>query len=82
MLDDLLVRGNPRVNIPIYAGDLINVPQTIDITISCLGEVENPSVLSFRSDERITLHLRRPDFTTAKRLADTIINVAATEETR
>ncbi len=54
-LDELLVKGNPRVNIPIYAGDLINVPQTVDLTISCLGEVENPSVLSFRSDERITL---------------------------
>src|SRR3954466_9961338 len=34
-LDDLLVRGDPRVNIPIFANDLINIPGTVEITIYC-----------------------------------------------
>lgn len=54
-LDDLLVRGDPRSNVPIFANDLINVPVTVDVTIYCLGEVNKPGALSFKSSERITL---------------------------
>ncbi len=52
---DLLVRADPRVNIPILASDLINVPTTVEITIYCLGEVARPGALSFKSTDRITL---------------------------
>jgi polysaccharide biosynthesis/export protein len=54
-LDDLMVRGNPRVNIPIFANDLINVPGTIEVTIYCLGEVTRPGAQSFKSSERISV---------------------------
>jgi polysaccharide export outer membrane protein len=54
-VNDLLVRADPKVNIPIVAGDLINVPGTIEVTVSCLGEVHQPGALSFKSSERITL---------------------------
>jgi polysaccharide export outer membrane protein len=54
-VDDLLVRGDPRVNVPIFANDLINVPVTVEINIYCLGEVAKPGVLTFKSSERITL---------------------------
>ncbi|HKV09568.1 MAG TPA: polysaccharide biosynthesis/export family protein [Thermoanaerobaculia bacterium] len=54
-LDELLVRGNPKVNIPIFSNDLINVPATIDVIVYCLGEVGRPGALSFKSNERITL---------------------------
>lgn len=54
-LDDLLLRGDPRVNIPIYANDLINVPASVQVTVYCLGEVEKPGALSFKSSERITV---------------------------
>lgn len=54
-LQDLLVRGDPDVNIPIFANDLINVPATVDYTIYCLGEVAQPGALVFKSTERITL---------------------------
>ncbi len=54
-LDDLLVRGDPRVNIPIFANDLINVPVTVEITIYCLGEVAKPGALAFKSSERISV---------------------------
>jgi polysaccharide export outer membrane protein len=53
--DDLLVHADPRVNIPIYPGDLINVPGAVDVTVYCLGEVENPGALTFKSSERMTL---------------------------
>jgi polysaccharide export outer membrane protein len=53
--DDLLVRADPKVNITIIDGDLINVPGTIDVTVYCLGEVRQPGALSLKSSERITL---------------------------
>ncbi len=54
-LDDLLVRGDPRVNVPIFANDLINVPVTVEITVYCLGEVGKPGALGFKSNERISV---------------------------
>ncbi|HTG35348.1 MAG TPA: polysaccharide biosynthesis/export family protein [Thermoanaerobaculia bacterium] len=54
-LDDLLVRGEQRINVPIFANDLINVPVTVEVTVYCLGEVTKPGALAFKSSERITL---------------------------
>lgn len=54
-LDDLLLRADPKANIPIFANDLINVPGTIEVTIYCLGEVARPGALTFKSSERITV---------------------------
>ncbi|HEX7182441.1 MAG TPA: polysaccharide biosynthesis/export family protein [Thermoanaerobaculia bacterium] len=54
-VDDLLARADPRVNLPIFAGDLINVPAATDVTVYCLGEVEQPGAVSFRSSSKITL---------------------------
>lgn len=54
-LDELLVAGDRKVNIPIFANDLINVPAAVEVTVFCLGEVERPGALVFRSTERITL---------------------------
>lgn len=54
-LADLLVRADPRVNLPILSNDLINVPTTVSLTIYCLGEVGKPGALEFKSTERITL---------------------------
>lgn len=54
-VDDLLVRADPDVNIPIFSNDFINVPARVEVTVFCLGEVKNPGALSFRSNERITV---------------------------
>ncbi|MBW8875444.1 MAG: polysaccharide biosynthesis/export family protein [Acidobacteria bacterium] len=54
-LDDLLLRGDPKLNIPIYANDLINVPATIEVTVYCLGQVSRPGALLLKSSERISL---------------------------
>jgi polysaccharide export outer membrane protein len=54
-VDDLLVRADPKFNIPIVSGDLINVPGTVDVTIYCLGELHQPGALVFKSSDRITV---------------------------
>ena len=54
-LEALLQRGDVEANIPIHSGDLINVPATSEVTVSCLGEVVRGGVLVFKSTERITL---------------------------
>lgn len=54
-VDDLMVRGDPDANIPIFANDLINVPARVTVTVFCLGEVAKPGAVEFQSTERITL---------------------------
>lgn len=54
-LDDLIGRANPRANIPIIAGDLINVPTAVDVTIYCLGQFHQPGALTFKNPDRVTL---------------------------
>ena len=65
-LDDLLVRGDPKVNIPIFANDLINVPVTVEVTVYCLGEVAQAGgarLQEQRADHPAHRHRprRRPD---------------------
>jgi polysaccharide biosynthesis/export protein len=54
-LDDLFVRADTRMNIPIFPNDLINIPVTLEVTIYFLGEVAQPGALTFKSTERITV---------------------------
>ena len=52
---DLLERADPTVNIPIFANDLINIPETVNVTVYCMGEVATPGAYEFKSTERISL---------------------------
>jgi polysaccharide biosynthesis/export protein len=54
-LEDLLVKADPQVNIPLIANDLINVPAAVEVTVYCLGAVNRPGAVTFKSTERITL---------------------------
>jgi polysaccharide export outer membrane protein len=54
-IDDLLIRADPDVNIPIFANDLINVPAAVPVTVYCLGEVASPGAITVQSTERLTL---------------------------
>jgi len=54
-IDDLLLRGDARVNVPIFPGDLVNVPASVEVTIFCLGEVKTPGAITFKSTDRMTL---------------------------
>ncbi len=54
-VDDLMFKGDPRVNLPIYANDVINVPTPVEVKIFCLGAVGAPGAQSFKSTERVTV---------------------------
>lgn len=54
-IDDLLVNGNPDVNIPLAPNDLVNVPADTPIVIYLLGEFSRPGKALFRSSQTPTL---------------------------
>lgn len=54
-IDELMVNGNPDVNIPLAPNDLVNVPVDLPITIYVAGEVMRPGKAQFRSSQTPTL---------------------------
>lgn len=52
---DLLERGDPAVNLPLVAGDVVSVPPAKAITIHFLGEVAGPGTVTFAIGDRVTL---------------------------
>jgi polysaccharide export outer membrane protein len=53
--DDLLRGATETWNIPIYPGDVVNVPARSTVRIFCIGEVKTPGAIELSSDDRITL---------------------------
>ena len=54
-LDDLLVKADPSVNIPIFSNDVISVPLAAQITVYLMGELGTTGQLTFRANQRPTL---------------------------
>jgi polysaccharide export outer membrane protein len=54
-VQDLFTRADQRVNIPLFANDLISIPATVQVTVYCMGEVATPGAIVFTSNERISL---------------------------
>jgi len=54
-LEDLLLNGNPKLNIPLQANDVINVPVDKIIHIYVFGEVKQPGAIDVKISEKITL---------------------------
>ena len=54
-IEDLLQVGDPMVNIPIFAGDLLRVPQARELTVYFLGAVGLAGSQTFRGDKPVTL---------------------------
>ncbi len=54
-VEDLLVRADRTVNIPILANDVINVAETLEVTVFLMGEVGRQGAVTFSSRERVTL---------------------------
>ena len=54
-IDDLMVNGNPDLNLPLRANDVINVPIDSSINIYVLGEVMRPGSVQFRRSQTPTL---------------------------
>ena len=47
-LDELILKANPRYNLPIFPGDIINVPGNQFLDIYVFGQVKNPGAVRMR----------------------------------
>lgn len=54
-INELMVSGNPDLNIPLAPNDVINVPLDTQITIYVMGEVQKPGKAIFRRSQTPTL---------------------------
>jgi polysaccharide export outer membrane protein len=54
-IEDLMVNGNPDLNLPLSPNDVINVPMDTPITVYVLGEVMHPGTVTFRRSQTPTL---------------------------
>jgi polysaccharide export outer membrane protein len=54
-VDDLMVNGNPDLNLPLRPNDVVNVPLESMINIYLLGEVMKPGKVQFRHSQSPTL---------------------------
>jgi polysaccharide biosynthesis/export protein len=54
-VDDLMLNGNPDMNLPLRANDVVNVPFESMISIYVLGEAMKPGVVQFRASQHPTL---------------------------
>jgi polysaccharide export outer membrane protein len=54
-LDDLMVKGDPRLNIPLSAGDIINVPGERFVDVYVFGQVKSPGHIKVKKIGAITL---------------------------
>ncbi|HJQ36557.1 MAG TPA: polysaccharide biosynthesis/export family protein [Thermoanaerobaculia bacterium] len=54
-VDELMVRGNPDVNIPLAPNDLVNIPVDPPVNVYVMGEVMRPGTAQFRRSQNPTL---------------------------
>ena len=54
-VDELLVTGNPDLNIPLAPNDVINVPMEVPVTVYVFGEVTHPGPVQLKRSQTPTL---------------------------
>jgi len=54
-IEDLMVNGNPDLNLPLRANDVVNIPVDTPLTVYVLGEVMHPGKVQFRRSQTPTL---------------------------
>jgi polysaccharide export outer membrane protein len=54
-VDDLMVSGNPDLNVPLAPNDVINVPVEVPMTVYVMGEVTKPGPVTLRRSQNPTL---------------------------
>jgi polysaccharide export outer membrane protein len=54
-LDDLMINGNPKLNIPLQPNDVINVPVDKLMSVYVFGAVRNPGKIEVKMSKNITL---------------------------
>jgi len=53
--EDLFRGSSDRWNIPLFPGDVVNVPTRSMMTIYCVGEFKQPGAVQIDGDDRVTL---------------------------
>jgi polysaccharide export outer membrane protein len=54
-LDELMINGNPKLNIPLQPNDVINVPVDKLMSVYVFGAVRNPGKIEVKLSKKITL---------------------------
>ncbi len=55
-MDELLLKANPKYNIPVFPGDIINVPGSQFLDIYVFGQVKNPGAVRMKmGSDQVTL---------------------------
>lgn len=54
-IEDLMVNGNPDLNLPLAPNDVVNIPVDQPLIIYVLGEVMRPGTVQFRRSQPATL---------------------------
>lgn len=54
-IDELMLKGNPDLNIPLQANDIINVPVDTLVNIYVFGQVKNPGQIELATGDQMTL---------------------------
>ncbi len=54
-MQELMVKGDPRMNIPLQAGDVINIPGEHFIDIYVFGQVNKPGHMKIKTSGTVTL---------------------------
>jgi len=54
-LEDLLNNGNPKLDIPLQAGDTVNIPIDQVVNVFIFGEVRTPGALQVKMSKKITI---------------------------
>lgn len=54
-IDDLMVSGNPDLNLPLAPNDVINVPVEVPLTVYVMGEVTHPGKVELRRTQNPSL---------------------------
>ena len=54
-LDELMLKGNPKLNIPLQASDIINVSVERYLDIYVFGQVKKPGHIKMKKDGNVTL---------------------------
>jgi len=54
-VEDLLVTGNPDLNIPLAPNDVINIPMEVPMTVYAFGELIHPGPISLKRSQNPTL---------------------------
>ncbi len=54
-LDELITQGNQTLNIPLQAGDIINIPNELLGSVYVFGAVRNPGAIQVKLSRKITV---------------------------